>query len=69
MLTRSVKIQLGLAVPGVSGRKKYAAMATGIEMTPLMTTSISGCQRVSDTANIPKSHRHPARPARPLRLL
>jgi hypothetical protein len=37
ILTLSVKIQLGLAVPGVSGRKKYAAIATGMEITPLMT--------------------------------
>ena len=35
--TLSEKIQLGLAVPGVSGRKKYAKMAMGKDMTPLIT--------------------------------
>jgi len=32
-----VKTQLALAVPGVSGRKKKARIATGREITPLMT--------------------------------
>jgi len=35
--TRCVNSQFGLAVPGVSGRKKKARTATGREMTPLMT--------------------------------
>jgi hypothetical protein len=35
-----VKIQFGFAVPGVSGRKKYAKTAMGNEMTPLITDVI-----------------------------
>ena len=35
--TCSVKIQFGFAVPGVSGRKKYAKTAMGNEMTPFIT--------------------------------
>jgi hypothetical protein len=52
-MSRSVNIQLGFAVPGVSGRKKYASTAIGRDMIPLMTNS----------------HLHPARPALPLRPL
>lgn len=37
ILTLSEKSQFGLAVPGVSGKKKYARIAIGREMTPLMT--------------------------------
>ena len=33
--------QLGLAVPGVSGKKKYASIAIGSEMTPFMTVNTS----------------------------
>jgi len=55
-LTRAVNTQLGLAVPGVSGKKKKARAATGNEMTPLMT----GTRRVSKcTRTIKKELRNP----------
>jgi len=38
-LTRSENNQLGFAIPGTSGKKKYAKPAIGREMTPLITTS------------------------------
>jgi hypothetical protein len=37
LLTRSVNSQLALTFPGVSGRQKYARMATGRDITPLIT--------------------------------
>jgi hypothetical protein len=54
MLTRSENNQLGLAVPGVSGKKKYARMAIGREMIPLMTvvTQSINLRRIDSGASL-----------------
>lgn len=63
--TRAVKTQLGLAVPGVSGRKKKARTATGREMTPLITAQMLDDVGKRGDLCLLKSHLQPARPRCP----